>query len=318
MQDVSGTDRLRQRRRGRLSADCNTFRALYLEVGEIVREAHADPGRKTMSTLWLRVAVLLYAVASLSILPAVLYERRAWRKVALPATVAAVLFHFVALAEMLNAAHHTLPVSPHEMRSLLGLLLACTFLLVYWRYRTVSLGVFVLPIVFLLVLAPAFIPGEETFRQPIIRSGWIFLHVALLMAAYAALFVSLLASVLYLWQERQLKRKSASGMFDWLPPLETMDQIAYRTLLIGFPCMTAGLLAGSLMAQESVGPAYFLDPKVLLSFAMWAVYSAMIFIRRNVGLRGRRAVYLSSFVLIVVLTVWAANQFSSVHRFATP
>ncbi len=271
-----------------------------------------------MSTFWLRIAVVLYGVASLATLPAALYERPGWRRVAVPAVMLAVFFHFVALAEMLNAAHHTLPVSPHEMQSLLGLLLACAFLLVYWRYRTVSLGVFVLPVVFLLVLVPAFVPGEETFKSPLVRNGWIFMHVALLMAAYAGLFVSLVSSLLYLLQERQLKSKRASTMFNWLPPLDTIDQIAYKALLIGFPCMTAGLLAGSLIAQERVGPSYFLDPKVLLSFAMWAAYSGMIFIRRNAGLRGRRAVYLSSFVLVVVLAVWAANQFSSVHRFTTP
>jgi len=44
----------------------------------------------------------------------------------------------------------------------------------------------------------------------------------------------------------------------------------------------------------------------------------MIFIRRASGLRGRRAVYLSSFVFLVVLFVWAANQFSAVHRFSIP
>ena len=58
--------------------------------------------------------------------------------------------------------------------------------------------------------------------------------------------------------------------------------------------------------------------KILLAFAMWFAYCLMIFIRRHSGLRGRRAVYLSSFVFFVVLAVWAANQFSSVHRFTTP
>jgi hypothetical protein len=51
---------------------------------------------------------------------------------------------------------------------------------------------------------------------------------------------------------------------------------------------------------------------------MWLAYVGMIYIRRHSGLRGRRAVYLSSFVFLVVLAVWAANQFSAVHRFTTP
>ena len=269
-----------------------------------------------MSLLWLRVAVFLYGIAALAVLPVALYDRPRWRHIAIPATVAAVFFHFVSLAEMLNAAHHRLPVDTHETQAFLGLILALAFLLVYSRYKTVSLGIFVLPICFLLVLIPAFHPGQEYAAFPLFHTGWIFLHIALLLAAYAALLVSLLASVLYLIQERRLKQKSPT--ISWLPPLETTDQIALRSLLLGLPCMTAGLLIGSLIAQATVGSTYFRYPKILLAFAMWLAYVAMIYIRRHAGLRGRRAVYLSSFVFVVVLAVWAANQFSAVHRFTAP
>jgi ABC-type uncharacterized transport system permease subunit len=272
-----------------------------------------------MTLLWLRFAVLLYGVAALAVLPAALYDRPRWRLLAVPATVAGSLFHFVSLAETLNAAHHRLPVETHEVQSLLALILALSFLLVYAWYRSVSIGVFVLPIAFILAMLAAIRPGEETFSAPI-RTGWIFLHIVLLLAAYAALVVSLLASLLYLIQERRLKSKS--GSHRWLPPLdtplETIDQIALKALLFGLPCMTAGLLIGSVIAQADYGAKYFSDPKILLTFVLWLASIAMIFIRRASGLRGRRAVYLSSFVVLVVLFVWAANQFSAVHRFPTP
>lgn len=269
-----------------------------------------------MSLFWLRVAVLLYGIAALAVLPAALYDRPRWRHVAIPAAIAAFFFHFVSLAEMLNAAHHRLPVDAHELQILLALVLSAAFLTVYWRYGTVSLGVFVLPLVFLLGLIPAFAPGQQQSGLVLNSSVWIFLHIALILAAYAALFLSLLASLLYLIQERRLKQKKPG--FKWLPPLETIDQIALKTLLFGFPCMTAGLLIGSLVAQATIGATYFRDPKILLAFAMWLAYVAMIFIRRHSGLRGRRAVYLSSFVFLIILTVWAANQFSAVHRFTAP
>jgi ABC-type uncharacterized transport system permease subunit len=271
-----------------------------------------------MSLLWLRVAVFLYGVAALAVLPAALYDRPRWNKIAIPAALSGLLFHFVSLIEMLNAAHHRLPVDTHETQALLGLLLAAAFLLVYWRFKTVSLGVFVLPLAFLLCLVPAFRPGQEAVPFPQFNTVWIFLHIALLLAAYASLLLSLLASVLYLVQERNLKSKHAMAGISWLPPLETTDQIALRSLLFGLPCMTAGLLIGLLIAQQTMGPSYLLDPKVLLSFAMWIAYIAMIYIRKHAGLRGRRAIYLSGFVFLVVLAVWSANQFSVVHRFTTP
>jgi ABC-type uncharacterized transport system permease subunit len=174
----------------------------------------------------------------------------------------------------------------------------------------------------LLTIVPAFHPGHETIAYPFIRTGWLLLHIALLLIAYAALFLSLIASVLYLIQERRLKQKRSarplSRFAAWLPPLETLDQIALNALRFGLPCMTAGLLIGSVLALETTGPAFFADPKVLLSIAMWVAYVLMIFIRRHSGLRGRRAVYLSSFVFLVVLAVWAANSLSTVHGFKTP
>jgi ABC-type uncharacterized transport system permease subunit len=271
-----------------------------------------------MYSFWLKVAVALYGVASLAVVPAVLYDRPKWRRIALPAATAGAFFHFVSLVERLQIAHHTYPVNTQEMQSVMGLLLVLGFLLVALRYKTLTLGLVVVPAAFVLSLLSAFVPGESVFNSPLLRSGWILTHVVLLLAAYAALFFSLLGNVLYLIQERSLKSKKISGPVQWLPPLATMDQMAYRALLIGFPCMTAGLLAGSVIAQEKFGPTYFADPKVLFSFVLWGCYVCMIFIRRNVGIRGRRAVFLSAFVVVVALAVWAANMFSSVHRNITP
>lgn len=267
---------------------------------------------------WLRVAAVLYAIASIAALPAVLYNLPGWKKVCVPAAVGAFFFHFVSLIEMLSASHHALPAGMHEVQSLLGLLICAAFLVVAALYRTVSFGIFALPFSLLLVLGSAMGPDHWTFHSPQIRSGWIGLHVFALLAAYAALIFSLFANLLYLVQERRLKKKGEVRLLAWLPPLETMERIAAGMLLIGFPFMTLGLLAGSLIAQESIGATYFKDPKVLLSFGMWALYLVMLFVRRQVGLRGRRAVYLSSLAFLVVISVWAANQLSSVHRFTAP
>ena len=274
-----------------------------------------------MSLLWLRLAVVLYGTAALAVLPAALYNRPRWRHVAMPATLAGAFFHFVSLVETAVAAHRALPVDTHETLSLLGLLLALAFLLLTARYKTVSFGIFLLPVTVLFTIVPAFRPGHETIAYPFIRTTWLLLHIALLLAAYAALFISLVASLLYLIQERRLKQKRAAanqvkGL--WLPPLENLDQIALKSLLFGLPCMTAGLLIGSVVALQTIGPAFFADPKVLLSLAMWLAYMLMIFIRQHSGLRGRRAVYLSSSAFLFVLAVWAANALSNVHRFKAP
>jgi ABC-type uncharacterized transport system permease subunit len=271
-----------------------------------------------MFILWLRVAAVCYGVATVCALPAVLNSRPKWTRVFLMASTGGFVFHFVSIAEMLGEAHRWMPVGTREMQSLLGLLIVGAFLLVWLRYRAVSFGLFALPLTFLLVIFPAVGLEKYNFASPIVRNGWIIVHVCALLAAYAALIFSLLASSLYLIQEKRLKDRRNPSFLAWLPPLETMNQIGNRALVIGFHCMTIGLIIGSLIAQSSFGAGYFRDPKVLLSFAMWLLYVAILLLRHSTGLRGRRAVYLSSLVFLVMLSVWAANVFSSVHRFSVP
>jgi ABC-type uncharacterized transport system permease subunit len=250
--------------------------------------------------------------------PAVLYGRERWRRACLPFTVAAFFFHAVAVVDMLLVSRQGSTLGMHQIEALLGLLIAAAFLVVWRVYRTISFGVFALPLAFVLVFLPALNPTQQTFSSPGVRAGWLYLHIGTLLAAYAALIFSMLASFLYLVQENRLKRKQPSRLAAWLPPLETTDRIAYAMLLIGFPLMTVGLLVGSVIAEASMGNGYFVDPKVILSFVMWIVYIVLLFIRRSTGLRGRRAAYVSSAVFLVMLTVWAANLLSSVHRYAAP
>jgi ABC-type uncharacterized transport system permease subunit len=275
-----------------------------------------------MVLLWLRVAAVLYAAASVAVFPAVLYGLARWRKWCVHLGGMALFFHFVSAVEMLAQAHRWTPVGIREIESLLGLAVAALFFLVWWLYDAVSLGIFALPATFFLVFVPALGPDRYTFPSEGVRTSWLVAHILALLLAYAALCFSLLASVLYLVQERRIKSKHRSGQgswwapLDWLPPLDTLERIAHATLEFGFPCMTVGLVIGSVLAQEtSLGAAYFRDPKIVLAFISWAVYVLLLLVRRSAGLRGRKAAYLSGAVLVAMMAVWAANLFSHVHGF---
>jgi ABC-type uncharacterized transport system permease subunit len=278
-----------------------------------------------MHLLWLRVAAFLYASASVAVFPVVLYGMDRWRRWCVHLAGMAFFFHFVSVTEMLVQAHRFVPVGAREVESLLGLAIAGMFFVVWWIYGAISLGIFVLPITFFLVFVPSLGLDRYTFPSQGVRTSWLVAHIAALLAAYAGLGFSLLASILYLVQERRLKSKRKPGEdawwapLEWLPPLDTLERIAHSMLLFGFPCMTVGLVIGSVLVQETpLGAAYFLDPKVIASFGMWVVYVLLIFLRYTSGLRGRKAAYLSGAVFVVMLAVWAANLFSHVHRFGAP
>ncbi len=275
-----------------------------------------------MYLLWLRVAAVLYAAGCVAVFPAVLYGALRWRSICVHLAGLAFFFHFVSVVEMLVRAHRWMPVGAREIESLLGFAIAGLFFLVWWLYDAISLGIFALPATFLLVLVPALGPGPYVFPSEGVRMSWLVAHIIALMLAYAALCFSLLASVLYLVQERRIKSKPKPGragwaFFDWLPPLDTLERIAYATLEFGFPCMTVGLVLGAVLVQEtSVGAAYLLDPRVMASFVSWFIYVVLLLLRRRgAGLRGRKAAYVSGVVLVVLMAVWFANLFSQMSRF---
>jgi len=210
-----------------------------------------------MYLLWLRVAAVLYAAGSVAVIPAVLYRALRWRSICVHVAGLALFFHFVSVVEMLVQAHRWMPVGAREIESLLGFAVAGLFFLVWWLYDAISLGIFALPATFLLVLVPALGPGRYVFPSEGVRMSWLVAHIIALLLAYAALCFSLLASVLYLVQERRIKAKLKPGRaggwapLNWLPPLDTLERIALATLEFGLPCMTVGLIIGSVLAQET-------------------------------------------------------------------
>ncbi len=268
-----------------------------------------------MTLVWLRVALVFYAAGLLYALVALTRTSELLAKVALHASYLGMVFHFVSLTEAVVQSGQLVSASVHNSESLLAFLIMVVFLLAYLVYKTTTPGIVVFPLVFLLTFVAATGQQPLVFASVAVKHGWLALHVLMIFAGYAALFFSFGASILYLVQERALKSKSASGMFARLPALQVIDDIGYRSLMLGFPFMTLGLIAGSVVAEANYGRVHWLDPKILLSVLMWAVYLLMVFTRLSAGWRGRRAAWLASAAFATAIVAWMANYFSTIHRF---
>ncbi|MBV8206939.1 MAG: cytochrome c biogenesis protein CcsA [Acidobacteria bacterium] len=265
-----------------------------------------------MPVLWLRVALALYSLGLVYSVVALGRQTHWITRFTAPAVQLGMIFHFVSLLE---SAHEQgrLAGSFHDVESLLAFMLMLGFSAVYVRYRTVTPGILIFPAVFLLTFAAAMGKHPIVFTSPL-RKPWIAVHITLVLGGYAALLFSLSACLLYLLQERGLKSKSRWA-FSRLPALDVIDQISYRSLLLGFPFMTLGLVTGIVLAEAEFGAAFLRDPKILLSLLMWAVYIVLLYTRWSAGWRGRRAALLASVVFVAAIGAWAANSFSSIHRF---
>ncbi len=269
-----------------------------------------------MQLLWLRVALALYSLGLLhSILTVVGRKQRVFR-VALGAISLGAVFHLVALVEDGLTTRHFPVTTLQEATSLAAFLLASSFLLVYWRYRFRSISVFVFPLIFVLTFAAAVDRGETLAGNPLLQTTWLYIHVSLIVLGYTALFLTFVAGVMYLIQERELKSKKPRAFYHRLPPLETIDDLAYKSLSIGFPFITLGIISGGLWASSVWGPAWPLDPKIALSFMTWLIYLSLLFARWSVGWRGRKAAYFAIVGFLAMLVTWGTN--SGLHSFVSP
>ncbi|MBA3913351.1 MAG: cytochrome c biogenesis protein CcsA [Acidobacteriales bacterium] len=268
-----------------------------------------------MALIWLRVALGCYAVGLIYAIMALTRASDAISKVALHAAYLGMVFQFVSLMEGVVLSGHVALASVHNSESLLGFLVMMGFMVVYLLYSTTSTGIIVFPVVFLLTFVAAL--GQQPFLVTTsgMRTWWLFAHIATIFTGYAAMFLSFCASLLYLVQEHNLKAKGSAGLLSRLPALEVIDEIGYRSLIFGFPFMTVGLAAGAVVAQNTFGHVDYFDPKILLSILMWLVYLVMLYTRWNAGWRGRRAAYLAAGAFASAVVAWAANYFSSIHRF---
>jgi ABC-type uncharacterized transport system permease subunit len=239
-------------------------------------------------------------------------------RIAAPAVGLGIVFHFVSLMETALLSGYTELLTIRQAESTLALIIAIIFMALYVRYKTASPAALIFPLIFILTFASAIAQHPVAFSSPTFRSGWIVFHVCTLLFGYAMLFLSFVSSLLYLILSRQLKRKRTPSWAARMPALQEIDELGYKALLMGFPFMTVGLLAGAVVAQERYGATYFTDPKVLLSLLMWVIYLVLLYTRWSAGWRGRKAAYLASFGFVVSVCAWGANYLSRLHRFVAP
>jgi cytochrome c-type biogenesis protein CcsB len=82
---------------------------------------------------------------------------------------------------------------------------------------------------------------------------------------------------------------------------DTIDNISYRIIGLGFPLLTIGIIAGGVWANEAWGSYWSWDPKETWSFILWLVFAAYLHARITKGWQGRKPAIFAS---IGFVTIW--------------
>ena len=81
---------------------------------------------------------------------------------------------------------------------------------------------------------------------------------------------------------------------------ETLDNVSYRTIGLGFPLLTIGVIAGAVWANEAWGSYWSWDPKETWALITWLVFAAYLHARITRGWQGRRPAILAATGFVVV------------------
>jgi ABC-type uncharacterized transport system permease subunit len=261
------------------------------------------------------VAVVLYG---LSALYSIFLFRKGFRqdnRINYCLLLAAFAFHTMAMFERGFRLDRCPIHNLYEATTFVMWTMVAAYLAVGLWSRLRFLGAFASPLLFAIGVF-ALMPGlDEISARPEFGGGWLSLHVALFVLAYAAFGLSSVAGLMYLTQERDLKTHKLRAVFSLMPPIQRLDLVAGHLLLAGFVLLTAALIVSAIGAAQFAGLKFAGDPKILWSLFVWSLYLALVIMRWRFSQGGRRFAWgsIAGFVF-VLLTFWGSSLLSPIHR----
>jgi ABC-type uncharacterized transport system permease subunit len=172
--------------------------------------------------------------------------------------------------------------------------LVLLYFLVGSTFRLSVIGIFTAPLIVVMqslafAVPNAFPPyGVKGKIDP-----YVELHAALSLVAYAAFALACITGVMYLLQERFLKRHQIGGLFYQLPPIQGMAKVIERLIWLGVFLLSIGL-AISFKLDTPVT-----SPKLVVAWIVWALYALVSLLIWRQVLSPRQMAWLASVGFLV-------------------
>nr|YP_009237467.1 cytochrome c heme attachment protein [Wildemania schizophylla]AKS28514.1 cytochrome c heme attachment protein [Wildemania schizophylla] len=229
----------------------------------------------------------------------------------------------------------------YESLLFLAWTLTLVHLLIESKTRSRLIGAIAVPVaMFVTAFASLALPRGMQQASPLVpalKSNWLMMHVSIMMLSYSILILGSLLSILFLFitrgQDINLKGSSVgTGSYraqaiDKTAPiivsdqssilinstrmnlLESIDNLSYRTIGLGFPLLTIGIIAGAVWANEAWGSYWSWDPKETWALITWLIFAAYLHSRITKSWQGKKPAILASVGFIVVWICYLGVNF---------
>jgi cytochrome c-type biogenesis protein CcsB len=250
--------------------------------------------------VWLLRTVLGAYLASSAVFVAYLSgARQSARRLGATLLAVGAALHGAEIAGRSFAVGHIAVASFEEGMSFLAFSLAILYLILDRRHVLAVLGAVIAPLASLLTAVAVLVYSGTTELPPSLRSAWLPVHVTLAFLGNAVFALAFATSLIYLFEDSQLKSKRPS-LRRLLPSLERLDDLNHRLLSWGFPLLTLGIVTGAIWAHFAWGQFWSWEAREIWSLVTWSLYAVLLH-GRSVGWRGRRAAALTIVGFAVLL-----------------
>jgi cytochrome c-type biogenesis protein CcsB len=253
------------------------------------------------SSLLFNATTFAYLLSMLAFFAFLASRSKAVGAAAMAITYGGLLAHTVAIALRWKESYdmgvgHAPMSNLYESVVFFSWTIVLIYALIDFKYKYRVVGAFVMPFA-LLGMAWAQL-GMNTGIEPLVpalQSNWLLYHVITCFLGYAAFAVACGISIMYLIKAASEAggTAAAGSIMAMFPPTKVLDDLNYRSIMIGFPLLTLGIITGAAWANYAWGTYWSWDPKETWSLIVWFVYAAFLHARITKGWVGKRAAWLS-------------------------
>lgn len=254
-------------------------------------------------------SVTLYGIAGAMLGFSLAREARRMTTIASVVIALGLFLHAVALAEYTTRWAQLPFEGLGPSLSTLAFLIGLGLMIAATLGHATTVGLILAPVITILTgiaVAVGLVPTGRSL-------DWFVLHVIFAFIGLVGLTIAFAAGLMYLIQFRELKGKHFGAVFKFFPPLDTLDRLGNRGLLLGFPFLTLSLLLGMAWTVSAGEPVLPDAGKLAWAIVSWVVLLAAIIARSGDGRRGERGALVSviGFVVVVAVYVVARAQAAS-------
>ena len=185
------------------------------------------------------------------------------------------------------------------------------YLFLQRRYPIRQIGFIPVGVSLALLLYASSLPSDIEALVPALQfPAMLTIHVGMAVISYGIFATAFAAGIGYLVQGQE-------DRFAWLPGHKTLDEVAYRSVIIAFPIFATMIILGSWWASIAWSRYWGWDPKETAALVTWLTYAVYLHARNQKRWAGRPAALLLVIGFGMVLVTYSGSLwFSGLHAYS--